>query len=56
MKKTKNNIERMNFDYQNELNMIKNHIFQIQNKFNKNIKQLNINFINLNLELEKLGD
>ena len=52
----KNNIERMNFDYQNELNMIKNHIFQIQNKFNKNIKQLNTNLINLNLELEKLDD
>ena len=52
----KNNIERMNFDYQNELNMIKNHIFQIQNKFNKNIKQLKTNLINLNLELEKLDD
>ena len=52
----KNEIERINFDYQNELNMMKNHIFQIQNKFNKNIKQLNSNLINLNLELEKLYD
>ena len=52
----KNNIERMNYDYQNELNMIKNHIFQIQNKFNKNIKELSANLINLNLELEKLCD
>ena len=52
----KNNIQVMNFEYQNELNMIKNHIFQIQNKFNKNIKELNTNLINLNLELEKLGD
>ena len=50
----KNNIIRMNFDYQNDLNIIKNNIFQIQNKFNKNIQQLNANLINLNLELEKL--
>ena len=50
----KNNIIRMNFDYQNDLNVIKNNIFQIQNKFNKNIQQLNANLINLNLELEKL--
>ena len=50
----KNNIIRMNFDYQNDLNIIKNNIFQIQNKFNKNIQQLNANLINLNLEIEKL--
>ena len=50
----KNDIIRINFDYQNDLNIIKNNIFQIQNKFNKNIKQLNANLINLNLELEKL--
>ena len=50
----KNSIIRMNFDYQNDLNIIKNNIFLIQNKFNKNIKQLNANLINLNLELEKL--
>ena len=47
-------IERLTFDYQNDLNMIKNQIFQLQNKFNNNIKQLNSNLINLNLELEKL--
>ena len=52
----KDTIVRMNFEYQNELNMLKSHIFQIQNKFNKNIKQLNSNLINLNLELEKLYD
>ena len=50
----KNDIIRINFDYQNDLNVIKNNIFQIQNKFNKNIKQLKANLINLNLELEKL--
>ena len=50
----KNDIIRINFDYQNDLNIIKNNIFQIQNKFNKNIKQLNANLINLNLALEKL--
>ena len=50
----KNDIIRINFDYQNDLNIIKNNIFQIQNKFNKNIKQLKANLINLNLELEKL--
>lgn len=50
----KNNIIRINFDYQNDLNIIKNNIFQIQNKFDKNIKQLNANLINLNLALEKL--
>ena len=52
----KNSIVRMNFEYQNELNMIKNHVFQIQNNFNKNIKQLNSNLVNLNLELEKLDN
>ena len=52
----KNDIERMNFDYQNELNIVKNHIFQIQNKFNKDIRQLNTNLVNLNLELEKIDD
>ena len=50
----KNNIIRINFDYHNDLNIIKNNIFQIQNKFDKNIKQLNANLINLNLALEKL--
>ena len=48
------NIIRINFDYHNDLNIIKNNIFQIQNKFDKNIKQLNANLINLNLALEKL--
>lgn len=51
-----NNIERLTYDYQNDLNMIKNYIFQLQNKFNNNIKQLNSNLINLNLELEKIND
>jgi hypothetical protein len=51
-----NNIDRLTFDYQNDLNMIKNYIFQLQNKFNNNIKQLNSNLINLNLELEKIDD
>ena len=50
----KNDIERLTFDYQNDLNMLKNQIFQLQNKFSNNIKQLNSNLINLNLELEKL--
>ena len=52
----KNNIERMTYDYQNDLNLLKNHIFQIQNKFNNNIKQLNGNLVNLELELEKLDN
>ena len=52
----KNNIDRINYEYNNEINIIKNHIFQVQNKFNNNIKQLNTNLLNLNLELEKLGD
>ena len=52
----KNNIERITYDYQNDLNMIKNQIFQLQNKFSNNIKQLNSNLINLNLELEKMED
>ena len=52
----KDTIVRMNFEYQNELNMLKSHIFQIQNKFNNNIKELNTNLVNLNLELEKLDD
>ncbi len=52
----KNNIYRINYEYNNEINIIKNHIFQVQNKFNNNIKQLNTNLLNLNLELEKLGD
>ena len=52
----KNNIERITYDYQNDLNMIKNQIFQLQNKFSNNIKQLNFNLINLNLELEKMED
>ncbi len=51
-----NNIERLTFDYQHDLNLINNYIFQLQNKFNNNIKQLNSNLINLNLELEKIDD